>query len=237
MPRKGAVPVRKNVAPAGIAPGVLDLLEFTKVVAWLAELASAPTSEARALALTPTGDPATANRRLAELAEARRLAETLGPWPGPPPFSLVETLAAESKRGGSFPARALYQVAELLAATARAFRYWEEARSEAPHAAALARGLSTDPELEKRLRASVDAEGLVLDGASPELATVRKQAHVVQGRLREKLDRYRSLAAEEGTFVTQRNDRFVVAVRADRFERSKGLVHDVSTSGATLFVE
>jgi DNA mismatch repair protein MutS2 len=66
---------------------------------------------------------------------------------------------------------------------------------------------------------------------------VRKRIVVERGRLRERLDKYRSLAADEGTFVTQRNERFVVAVRADRFERSKGLVHDVSASGQTLFVE
>ena len=221
----------------GIAPSVLELLEYPKIVDGLAGLAGAPTSAARARALVPSVDAKVVARGLAELAEGKRLAETRGPWPGPPPFELVAAIEPELGRGASLAARALWQVAELLAAGARAQRWWDEARAEARTAAALADGLAGDPELEKRLRLSVDADGTVLDGASGELASLRKQQNVERGRLREKLDRYRSLAAEEGLFVTQRNERFVVAVRADRFERAKGLVHDVSASGATLFVE
>ncbi|MEO6462303.1 MAG: Smr/MutS family protein [Candidatus Eisenbacteria bacterium] len=221
----------------GIARPVLELLEYPKIVGWLAELTGAPTSAALARALAPSTDPARVQVGLVELVEGKRLAETRGPWPGPPPFALVAAVDGELRQGGVLPARALYQVAELLAAGARAAHYWSEARAEARTAARLADGLLSDPELEKRLRLSIDTDGLVLDGASAELASLRKQQNVERGRLREKLDKYRNLAAEEGSFVTQRSERFVVAVRADRFERSKGLVHDVSASGATLFVE
>ncbi|MEP7029259.1 MAG: Smr/MutS family protein, partial [Candidatus Eisenbacteria bacterium] len=228
------LPVSGPTAPSSSA---LDLLEYHKVVAWLAELAGAPTSAALARALEPAATVGEARSRLAALSEGKRLAETRGPWPGPPAIALAAALEVEVAQGGLVSPRTLYQVAELLAATARAARYWAEAKEEAREAARLAAGLTADPELEKRLRVSVDAEGFVLDSASPEVAAVRRQQGVVRGRLREKLDRYKTLAAEEGSFVTQRNDRFVVAVRADRFERSKGLVHDASASGQTLFVE
>ncbi len=221
----------------GITPAVLELLEFPKITGWLAELTSAPTSAARAHALRPAVDLPEVRTRLVELVEGKRLAETKGPWPGPPPFAVAAAIEDDLEHGGVLGARALYQVAELLAATARAAAYWAAAREEARIAARLADGLVADPELEKRLRLAVDADGTVLDGASPDLAAVRRQQDTRRARLREKLDKYRSLAAEAGSFVTQRNDRFVVAVRADRFERSKGLVHDVSASGATLFVE
>ncbi len=221
----------------GIAPAVLELLEYPKVVAWLAELTSAPTSAALARSLAPSIAMADVRRSLVELLEGKRLAETRGPWPGPPPFAVAAAIEDDLEHGGVLGAKALYQVAELLAATSRAAAYWAAAREEAKTAARLADGLLADPELEKRLRLAVDADGTVLDGASPELASLRRQQDTRRGRLREKLDKYRSLAAEAGSFVTQRNERFVVAVRADRFERSKGLVHDVSASGATLFVE
>ncbi len=220
-----------------ILPGALARLEFDRVTAWLAGLTTSPLAKERALALLPADTIEDARRRLAELVDGKRLAETRGPWPGPPPFAVTAALAAETKEGGFAPARRLFEVAEVLAATARAARYWAEARAEAKAAARLAEGLAPDAELERRLRVSVDAEGNVLDGASAELSAVRKKIGVERGRLRDKLDKYRTLAAEDGTFVTQRNDRFVVAVRADRFERSKGLVHDVSASGQTLFVE
>ena len=232
-------PFRRKGDPltAPVPTAVLELLEFHKVTEWLAELTSAPTSEALALALVPASDKNEARARLAALAEGRRLAETKGPWPGPPPYALAARIEHEFAQGGLLGGRTLFQVAELLSQSQRAARYWDDARADAKHAAGLAQGLAADPELEKRLRVSVDAEGAVLDGASPELQAVRKQQGVVRGRLREKLDRYKALAAEDGTFVTQRSDRFVVAVRADRFERSKGLVHDASASGQTLFVE
>jgi len=217
--------------------GSFALLEFDRVTAWLATLTTSPLARERALALVPHEQIEEARQRLAELLDGKRLAETRGPWPGPPPFAVTAALAGESKEGGFAPGRRLFEVAEILAATARAARYWGEARAEAKAAARLAEGLVPDPELERRLRVSIDAEGNVLDGASAELSTVRKKIGVERARLRDKLDKYRTLAAEDGTFVTQRNDRFVVAVRADRFERSKGLVHDVSASGQTLFVE
>jgi len=228
---------RETTLAAPVPTAVLELLEFHKVSDWLAELTSAPTSEALARALVPAASAKETRTRLAALAEGKRLAETRGPWPGPPPVALAALLEHEFGQGGLLGARTLFQVAELLAQSARAAHYWDDVRAGAAHAAELAAGLSADPELEKRLRVSVDAEGAVLDGASPELQAVRKQQGVVRGRLREKLDRYKALAAEDGTFVTQRSDRFVVAVRADRFERSKGLVHDASASGQTLFVE
>ena len=115
--------------PSGIAPAVLELLEYPKIVGWLAELTSAPTSAGLARALTPAVELAEVRRRLVELVEGKRLAETRGPWPGPPPFAVAAALDEDLVRGGLLGARALYQVAELLAATARAAAYWAAARA------------------------------------------------------------------------------------------------------------
>ena len=230
---------RRTTAERGTVaePEVLELVEFTRVREWLASLTSTPLAAARAGRVTPSADPRAIADALAALAEGKELAASEGPWPGPPPFEVRPYFEGEARAFVSLPGRALFQLAELLAAVERAGHYWDAVRERAPHAARRALGLAPDPELERRLRVSVGPDGEVLDTASPELAAIRKQQGVLRGRLREKLERYRSLAAEEGSFVTQRNERFVVAVRADRFERSRGLVHDVSASGSTLFVE
>ena len=95
---------------------------------------------------------------MAEIAEAKSLAESRGPWPGPPPYPVTEALDRDVAEGGVATARGLWQAAELLGAIARASAWWNEAKAEAPHAAALVEDLVPDPALERRLRASVDAE-------------------------------------------------------------------------------
>lgn len=224
-------------APAG-AP---DLLEFAPVREWLAGYTNCDRARGLALALLPARDLAEVRRRLRELAEAKRLVELRGAWAAPPADDPRPWLEA-ARRGQRLEGGVLAKVALLLEAVERAARYWAEAAGEAPTAAAAAAWLRPARTLREALQRAVDAAGEVQDAASPELARLRGRWRLARERIRERLERMVAKGTEgdaggEGSFVTQRDGRYVVSLRADRFDRSRGVVHDVSRSGAVVFVE
>ena len=206
---------------------------------WLASRTSSPRARRLAVALAPAPSADEARARLSGLAEAKRLVEESGFWPAPPADDLEPALDA-ARRGRRLDAQALLAVLRVLGAV-EATRAYFRAASEAPRAAAPAARLTPSPELARALADAIDAEGEIKDSASPALARLRARRKEARARLLEKLERLLAKDAvdadEGGGFVTQRDGRYVIPVRADRFDRAKGVVHDASRSGAVLFVE
>lgn len=134
---------------------------------------------------------------------------------------------------------------ELLALTAvlaqaRAVRKFLASRAE--RAPALVLALSSDPTLDPvqdEVRRAFDTDGLLADHASPRLAELRSEVRALRSRLKNRIEeitqRYGAIMQDD--FVTEREGRIVVPVRADAHERFPGIVHATSASGATLFVE
>ena len=101
--------------------------------------------------------------------------------------------------------------------------------------------LDPAPALRERIERSVDESGEVLDSASAELAAIRRRLRTAQDRVRERLNtmlRSTDLAGVIGeAIVTMRAGRYVIPIRAEAKGKLKGIVHDQSASGATLFIE
>ena len=110
-----------------------------------------------------------------------------------------------------------------------------------PHLAGVRADLDDAPPLRQRIERSVDEAGEILDSASGELAAIRKRLRTAQDRVRERLStmlRSSELAGVIGeAIVTLRAGRYVIPIRAEAKGKLKGIVHDQSASGATLFVE
>ncbi|HET7026057.1 MAG TPA: endonuclease MutS2 [Candidatus Limnocylindrales bacterium] len=218
-------------------PRSLELLEFTGVRARLAEATSFPPSRRLAAALEPSDEPVIVARGLDETDQARALlaerpsvgiggAHDVGPW--------VERAA----RGGRLEAAHFLEIADTLDATARLATALGDDRRALLHD--LARELHPLPALRSTLARSFDPTGDLLDTASPTLGGLRAAVRVAYDRLRRRLD---SLVANElggalqEPIITLRNGRYVVPVKAEARGRVKGIVHDASGSGQTLFVE
>ena len=98
-----------------------------------------------------------------------------------------------------------------------------------------------DPKLERTITSSILAEDLMADDASPELAGIRRKIKTVNNRVKETLQKfvtgnhYQKYLQEN--IVTTRQGRYVIPVKAEWRNEIKGLVHDTSASGATLFIE
>ena len=215
-------------------------LELPAVLELLAAQASSETAKERCRALTPSDDKAEVLRRLAETGAAKQMMVLRGS----PSFSGAKDVRGQLARAdmsGVLNTRELLDVASLLQC-ARLVRAWGEgAEADAGPLGALFRSLSANRYLEDRITTAIVGEEEIADAASPELADIRRKLRVANAKVREALQKIitspgYSKALQE-PIITTRSDRFVVPVRADHKQAVPGLVHDISSSGATVFVE
>jgi DNA mismatch repair protein MutS2 len=213
------------------------LLEFPLIRERLAEATSFPPSRRLAEALEPSSDPVIVARRLDETDQARALlsdrpgigvggAHDIGPW--------IDRAA----RGGRLEAEQFLGIADTLDAAARLATSLADERR--PLLRELGRELHPLPAVRSTLARSFDPAGELLDTASPRLGGLRAAVRVAYDRLRRRLDALVGSelgGALQDPIVTLRNGRYVVPVKAEARSRVKGIVHDASGSGQTLFVE
>ncbi|NEP62599.1 MAG: endonuclease MutS2, partial [Symploca sp. SIO2G7] len=145
-----------------------------------------------------------------------------------------------AKRQSILSGEELLEIAASLAG-ARQLRRTIDAQEEKnfPILQTLVAQLRTYPELEKEIHHCIDDRGKVTDRANPKLASIRKNLKNTHDRLHDQLQRImqRHTGALQETLITQRAGRFVIPIKAPQKESVPGIVHDVSTSGATLYIE
>ncbi len=214
-----------------------ELLEFPIIRDRLAAYAAFDPSRRLARALEPSTDPVIVRRRLDETDEARWLLSEK-PSVGIGGARDIEPILARASRGGRLDPAELWAIVETIIAAGRLVDGLRELDRPLLHA--LYRSIDPLPALRSRLEASVDPAGEVLDTASPALGGLRRAVRLAHERLRNRLEAliHSDVAgALQEPIVTLRNGRYVVPVRADSRSRVKGIVHDQSGSGQTVFVE
>src|SRR5438552_14902507 len=236
---RGAGGDRMSVA-GGVAPSVLDTLEFPAALQRVAAHAAGPLGAARVRGRIPGTDPEAIRAALAQVAELAALLlhdDAIRAEPVPdigPPLELL-AVAGSALEGVQLVALtgALAGARLTAAELARLVR-------DAPRTAAL----RVDPppkEIETRLARSLDAEGVVLDAASRSLARARQGVREARQRLVARLDAM--LGALDPTdrapdaAVTLRGGRYVIPIRSTARARVGGIVHDESATRSTVFVE
>jgi DNA mismatch repair protein MutS2 len=215
----------------------IALLEFPQVRARLAERTSFDPSRRLAEALVPSADPVIVMRGLDETDQVRALLQER-PGVGIGAAHDIDPWVGRAARGGRLGAEHFLEIVETLDAAARLATSLAEERR--PLLRDLGRRIHPLPALRSTLARSFDPTGELLDTASPRLGGLRAAVRVAYDRLRRRLD---SLVGSElggalqEPLVTMRNGRYVVPIKADARSKVKGIVHDASGSGATLFVE
>jgi DNA mismatch repair protein MutS2 len=216
----------------------LGLLEYPLVRARLAAAAGFGPGQDLAEALEPSTDRVIVARGLEETSQTRGFvsghpgagiggAKDIGPW--------IERAA----RGGRLdPMHFLDIVATLEAATRLGDALMSDRR---PLLHELAREIHPLPSLRNTLQRSFDPTGELLDTASPKLGGLRRAVRIAYERLRSRLDQFihsgELAGALQEPIVTLRSGRYVIPIRADAKGKVKGIVHDASGSGQTLFIE
>jgi DNA mismatch repair protein MutS2 len=216
-------------------------LEWPQVLALLAREARTPMGRELATATLPFTDPDAIRRALGETRQARAAMGQIGvpPWEGIPDVRpMLETARVP---GSVAEATELAALIPLLEAAGRLLAYGRAIQPVAPGLAEALAGFPRQTELADLLRRSLDADGQVRDEAAPALRRVRQRIRDLRRELVKRLEAYFAAPNADTTFqeryVTVRHGRYVLPIRAEAKSRLRGIVHDRSQSGATLFVE
>jgi len=195
----------------------------------------------RALGLEPQSDLDAVRSALMETREGRQALGAAGtpPWESIPD---VRDLLERARVPGSLAEGGeLATLLPLLDTAGRLAGYGRAIAAEAPGLSKTLAGLPRVTPLRDLLRRSLDADGGVRDEASPALRRLRQKGRELRRDLVKRLEQYFQGPAAEHIFqeryVTVRHGRYVLPIRAEAKSRFKGIVHDRSQSGATLFVE
>lgn len=212
-------------------------LELPKVLAMLADCAVTVEGKERCEALRPLTDADDVQRAQEETAAAMKMLILRGT----PGFSGIKPVAASLQRadmGGALNTRELLDIAAVLRAARNAQEYGDsEEKNVISH---LFASLTPNRSMEERITSSIIGDGELADSASSELASIRRHMRATEGKVRDILQKIISSSQAkylQEAIITIRSDRYVVPVKSEHKNAIPGLVHDVSATGSTFFIE
>jgi DNA mismatch repair protein MutS2 len=218
----------------------LELLEFNKIRAILAGFTSFPASRELALDLAPLSNEEEVCMRLRQSAEARRLL-SLSPDTHIGEVVDIREMVKMAARGKILDPKSLLEIKKTLGAVHRLKSHLTNLPGELPLLSGLAKDIVALDQLQKDIDGCLSPAGDMLDTASPKLASVRHRMREVRQELLTHLQaiitspRWRKIIQEP--IVTERAGRYVIPVKVECRRQIKGIVHDVSNTEATVFIE
>lgn len=216
----------------------LKILELPSVLKMLAEEAVGDCAKDKAMKLMPSHDRLQVENSLGETSEAKKLMALKGS----PPFSAIKDVSASldrAKRGGILNTGELLHIAKVLKSARQLRSYYGD--YEGGLLERYFSSLHPNKYLEEKITNAIPSEDEIADFASAELAGIRKRIRAAEAKVREILQKFITSAsyqkALQEPIITMRAGRHVIPVRAEHKGAIPGLVHDISSSGATLFIE
>ncbi|MBP5744582.1 MAG: endonuclease MutS2 [Oscillospiraceae bacterium] len=217
-----------------------SILELPAILQMLAAQTESGMGREAALALQPSVNAEEVRRRLQETNDAARLMTLRGS----PSFSGIRDIRPALDRarlGGVLNGRELLEIAGVARCARLCKAYIAEDKTEKTSIDSLFHALRANKYLEERITTALPAEDEVADSASTDLADIRRKMRAASARARDALNKILSspsyAKALQEPIITMRSDRYVLPVRADHKSAVPGLVHDISASGMTLFIE
>ncbi|HMD90982.1 MAG TPA: endonuclease MutS2 [Anaerolineaceae bacterium] len=218
----------------------IKTLEYPKVLERLASYAAFSVSVELAQALRPTDDLELALQRQTRTSEARRLLSTQSEV-GVGGARDIRSQVDLADHAGVLEPAALLDVKYTLIAARQLAKVFEHHAVEYPTLSAIAASIQPPFGLIDAISRAISDHGDMLDQASEKLSSIRKELRSSHDRLMTRLDKLindsRITPMLQEPIITQRNGRYVVPLRADFKGRLRAIIHDQSSSGATLFVE
>jgi DNA mismatch repair protein MutS2 len=218
----------------------LEMLEFPRIREILAGYTSFSASRELAMNLLPLYDYERITKLLQQTAEAHQL---LSLDKG---FSIGNAVDIRAKvklaaLEGILDPLSLLEVQQTLNALHDLRRYLKGIAEDIPLIWSIAEGISELHQIEKDIAACLDPAGEVLDTASPALANIRAQLRDSRGQILEKLEAIvkspRGSRILQEDVITEREGRYVILVKVEHRHEVKGIVHDISNTGSTVFME
>lgn len=218
----------------------LRILELPSVLELLSREAVSAAAKEAALSLTPSGEAREVERRIAQTSDAKRMMISKGS----PSFYGVRDVRAGLSRaelGGVLNPRELLDIAAVLCSARAVKSYISDFAAEKSSIDYLFASLRANKYLEETISSSILSEDEIADSASADLADIRRKMRAASSSAKEALRKIVSSTtyakALQEPIITTRSDRYVVPVKVEYKSLVPGLVHDVSSSGMTLFIE
>ena len=215
-------------------------LEFDKICEMLATHATTEGAKKAAFMLNPSCDIDTVLARQKKTTDAKRLCETKGM----PSFGMIKDVSEACERaekGAILSPRELLDVAAVLKTARTLIDYCHGNHLFDTVLDEVFDRLMPNRTLEEKISRSIISEELIADEASDTLANIRRQIRITNNKIKDTLQKYVQGGAHskflQENIVTQRNGRYVIPVKTEHKNDVKGLIHDTSSSGATIFVE
>jgi len=218
----------------------LNTLEYHQIVETLQSKAASPMGKARAKALMPMTYLGDINRAQAETTAAVGYILRKGSLPlgG---ISDITAALSRANVGGMLQAEELLQIADSLYVCRKVTAYGKEHEHEPSCLEPYFDGIAPVDSLEKEINRCIKQGGEVADNASAALSDIRRNIRVAHDKIRDQLQSiihsssYKNMLQD--AIITMRGDRFCVPIKADYRGSFPGMVHDQSSTGATVFME
>ncbi len=217
---------------------ILNKLEFDKIQNKLADMSYFAGGYKRALDMRPSSDYFTVNKSLDETTEAMEALRFRDPGflSG---LQLIDQHLGKARIGGILSPAEFLDIFHILHASRQARKYVQKGKY--PTLQKICASMAENIDLEEKIQRAISEEGSIRDDASPELKRIRNQINTSRQRIREYLQAFiRSTDKQkllQDALITERDGRYVVPVKQEYRYEVKGIVHDESTSGATVFIE
>ncbi|MFZ0371383.1 MAG: endonuclease MutS2 [Halobacillus sp.] len=218
---------------------ILHVLEYKKIIDQLSEHAASSLGKEKAAALKPSSKLEEVKEWQLETDEAAQVLRLKGHVPLGGIFDIKPSLK-RTTIGGILSALECLDVASTIYGGRQLKRFIEESEEpEMPKLREIVTGILPLKELEQSIRSCIDEHGNVMDGASDKLRTIRSRVRTYESRVRDKMDSFTKSKTKmlSDAIVTIRNERYVLPVKQEYRGAIGGIVHDQSSSGATLFIE
>ncbi|SDM96825.1 endonuclease MutS2 [Sediminibacillus halophilus] len=218
---------------------IYQVLEYKKIIDMLTEQAASSLGKERAAALKPSRELESVNRLQAETDEAAQVLRLKGYVPLGGIFDIKPSIQRTIIGGVLNPGECLDIASTIYGGKQLKSFIAEMEEPELPIIREFTEQIVPLNELERQIKSCIDDHGHVMDGASDKLRTIRSKIRTNESRVRDRLENYTRTKSKmlSDAIVTIRNERYVLPVKQEYRGAIGGIVHDQSSSGATLFIE
>lgn len=218
----------------------LKVLEYNKIIEMLKAQANSQMAKERLAALLPETEIHRIREGLAETSEAVTVIVKKGALPLGEIYDINSALHF-AKKGGTLTMRQLLQILYNMKVTGNVITFLKSDLEYLPIIMGMSEVLVAFPKLAERIDRSILSEDEMADSASPELRNIRRsiarQNEAIRSKMNHILNSSDNKTFLQDAIVTMRDGRYVVPVKAEHRAKMPGIIHDQSSSGATIFIE
>jgi DNA mismatch repair protein MutS2 len=219
----------------------LKVLEFNKIREMLSGHCLSEMGRELALSIFPTKDKEIAEKEIRQTTELKEILLYEGNFPLSSMRDIRGSLKKVEKEGANLEPQELLNVAQTLNISKSLIEFFRNKKEKYPHVNVLVSELRSFDEILSAINSAVDPPGEIRDSASGRLSDLRHQKKTVRNRILDKLEKMIGARKVKGPrqddIITLRDGRYVIPMDESDFFQSRGIIHDRSRSGATVFVE